>query len=103
MSTNKDDETSAAGSLSRRALVRSGGLLAGAAIGAPVIRALAQPPKPPAPPAVADSAVQVVPDDATKVPGMASESLGGRSTFERPALTPTGVTSGSSLTPHHAV
>lgn len=96
MSTT-DDDTPPAPALSRRALVRSGGLLAGAAIGAPVIRALAQSVAPPA------DTMPVVPPEATKVPGQPSEALAGRSAFERPVLTPTGVTSGSSLTPHQAL
>lgn len=94
MSTHPDETPPARSALSRRTLVRSGGLLAGAAIGAPVLRALAQAG---AQPVAADSAALIVPPDATKVPGMPSEALAGRSTFERPVLTPTGVTSGSAL------
>jgi sulfane dehydrogenase subunit SoxC len=110
------DPTAVAGSaahsagISRRSLVISGGLLAGAAVGAPVLRALAQtttrPPGaalPASAAAVADSAKIVGPLDATKVPGLPSEALGGRSPFEHPALTPTGITSGSSWTPHQAL
>jgi sulfane dehydrogenase subunit SoxC len=97
MSTTNDPPPRAT-ALSRRALVRSGSLLAGAAIGAPVIRALAQSVTP-----AADTTMPVVPPDATKVPGQPSEALAGRSAFERPVLTPTGVTSGSSLTPHQAL
>lgn len=41
----------------------------------------------------------IVPPDATRVPGMASQSLGARSPFEHPALAPTGVTTGASYTP----
>jgi sulfane dehydrogenase subunit SoxC len=40
-----------------------------------------------------------VPADPTVVPGMPSEALGARSPFENPALTPTKMTTGSSLTP----
>jgi sulfane dehydrogenase subunit SoxC len=40
-----------------------------------------------------------IPPDATKVPGLPSESLGPRSQFEKPALTPTGVMTGPSFTP----
>lgn len=87
----------------RRALVRSGGLLAGAALGAPMFRALAQSgaTAPVAP--AAEAATLAVPADPTKVPGMPSEALGGRSAFERPVLTPVGVTGGSSWTPHQAL
>ena len=97
MSTS-DDEPRPTSALSRRALVRSGGLLAGAALSAPMIRALAQTVAP-----AADTTMPMVPPDATKVPGLPSEALAGRSAFERPVLTPTGVTSGSSLTPHQAL
>lgn len=40
-----------------------------------------------------------VPDDATRVPGVPSGPLSGRSPFESPALAPTGVTTGASYTP----
>lgn len=84
--------------LSRRAVVRSGALLTGAALGAPVIRAVAQATAP-----VAQTDVLIAPPDATKVPGQPSQVLGERSPFERPQLTPTGITSGSSWTPHQAL
>ena len=110
MSENEPDELLAPSSLSRRSLLRTGGLLAGAAVGAPVIRVLAQgsaPVQASVPPPVgaprADSATIAVPPDATKLPGMPSEALGGRSAFEQPRLTPTGITSGSALTPHQAL
>ena len=48
-------------------------------------------------PAAGDSVV--VPPDATRVPGMASQPLGARSPFAHPSLAPTGVTTGSSFTP----
>ena len=110
MSNNDAGEPSsppAPASPGRRALVQSGALLAGAALGAPLIRAFAQTgtvaPAPSPPLAVAPAPPLAVPLDATRVPGMPSEALGGRSAFERPVLTPTGVTSGSSLTPHQAL
>ena len=110
MSEHESDEAPAPSSLSRRAILRSGGLIVGAAVSAPVIRALAQssasvqastPPSAVA--ALAESTTVVVPPDATKLPGMPSEGLGGRSAFEQPRLTPTGITSGSALTPHQAL
>lgn len=92
--------------MSRRALMRTGGLLAGAAVGAPMLRALAQTVNSaPATPAVAPAdstvvAAPVVPADPTKVPGLPSEGLNARSAFEHPVQTPIGLTSGSSWTPH---
>ncbi len=71
---------------SRRALVQSGGLLAGAALTAPLVRAFAQ---------------QAAMPDPTRVPGAPSDSLGTRSPFEHPRLSPVGVVQGSSWTPHH--
>jgi sulfane dehydrogenase subunit SoxC len=47
----------------------------------------------------AATAPLAIPPDPTRTPGMPSESLGGRSPFERPALAPVGVTTGSSLSP----
>ena len=110
MSDHEPDESPPGSSLSRRSLLQTGGLLAGAAVGAPVIRVLAQGSapaqasvQPPVVAALADSATIAVPPDATKLPGMPSEALGGRSAFEQPRLTPTGITSGSALTPHHSL
>src|SRR5688572_15013508 len=45
----------------------------------------------------------VVPSDPTRVVGAASEALAGRSPFERPTLAPTGVVTGSSLSPLHVL
>ena len=83
--------------LSRRALVRSAGVLAGAALGAPVLRALAQTSADAASPVVPVAAA--APLDATKVPGLPSGALSARSPFENPALAPSGVTTGPSFTP----
>ena len=44
-------------------------------------------------------AVPPMPSDATRVPGMPSGALSTRAAFERPSLTPTGVTTGASFTP----
>ena len=79
--------------LTRRALVRTAGVIAGAAMSAPVLRALAQTTSAPLP------AAMVAPPDATKVPGQASADLGARSPFETPALAPVGVSTGASFTP----
>lgn len=76
--------------LSRRALVRTGGLLAGAALTPSIVRAVTRQ-------ADATSALA----DPTRIPGTPSDSLGTRSAFETPRLTPVGVTGGSSWTPHH--
>lgn len=47
----------------------------------------------------ATTADHAIPPDASKVPGVPSESLAARSQFESPSLAPTGVMTGSSLTP----
>ncbi len=108
MSPDQNDPVDPSTPLTRRALVRTGGLLAGAALGAPVLRALAQGGQATAAQtgasgAVSAAAAQTVPLDATKVPGLPSEALAGRSMFEQPVLTPTGVINGSALTPHQAL
>ncbi|GAB1343681.1 sulfite dehydrogenase [Gemmatimonas sp.] len=76
--------------LSRRALVRTGGLIAGAALTPSLVRAVTR---------QVDSTSALA--DPTRVPGVASDSLGTRSAFETPRLSPVGVTGGSSWTPHH--
>jgi sulfane dehydrogenase subunit SoxC len=95
--TNLPDDTPEEKRLSRRALLQSAGLAAGAVAGLPIATLLAQasaqttvPTVPPAPQA---------PLDATKVPGMPSGALTERSPFEKPSLAPLGVTSGSTSTP----
>jgi sulfane dehydrogenase subunit SoxC len=75
--------------ISRRALVRTGGLLAGAALTPSLLSAVGQ-----------DTPASV-PVDPSRVPGAPSDSLGTRSPFETPRLSPVGVTGGSSWTPHH--
>ena len=90
--------------LSRRSLVAGvAGAVAGAVAGR--VGAQATPPAPnaPAAPAPAAPAAPAVPADASVVPGMPSGALGERSPFERPALSPTGVTTGASLTPLQAL
>ena len=78
-------------SLSRRSLLRTGGLLAGAALTPSLLGAVAQDTVPTAAPLA----------DPTRTPGAPGDSLGTRSPFETPRLTPVGVTGGSSWTPHH--
>lgn len=77
--------------VSRRALLAGA---AGAALArlAPVQEPNASAAPPPAAPA-----------DPSRVPGIPSEALGPRSPFERPALAPTGVMTGSTLTPLQAL
>jgi sulfane dehydrogenase subunit SoxC len=81
--------------VSRRALISAAGVAAGGAILSGVLpnllagQAAAQKVAP----------APVVPDDPAMTPGMPSEALGARSPFENPALTPTGITTGSALTP----
>lgn len=85
--------------ISRRAMLSAAGVAAGGAVLAGVLPQLvagqavqtatkAAPPTPP-----------VIPADASMVPGVASEALAGRSSFENPALGPVGVTTGSTSTP----
>ena len=89
---NPPDPDSPAPGISRRSLLASAGLVAGGAVLANVVPGLAQAPQQaPTPP--------VVPPDPSAVPGAGSEALSPRSPFEHPALTPTGVTTGSALTP----
>jgi len=76
--------------LSRRALVRTGGLIAGAVLTPSLVRAVTR---------QGDPLSKLA--DPTRVPGAPSDSLGTRSAFETPRLTPVGVTGGSSWTPHH--
>ena len=82
--------------ISRRMLMRSAGVLAGAAISAPVLRAIAQSP---ASPTLAPASSPVAPLDASTVPGFPSTALSARASFEAPALAPTGVTTGPSFSP----
>lgn len=89
-----EDAVPSTHALSRRALVRTGGLLAGAAFTPSLLRAVAQQP-------TAGTATMAPLPDPTRVPGAPSDSLGARSPFETPRLTPVGVTGGSSWTPHH--
>jgi sulfane dehydrogenase subunit SoxC len=88
----KDDERR----LTRRELLHSAGLAAGVAAAAPLATLLAQTA---APAVVAPVATPQAPPDATKIPGLASGALSERSPFEKPALAPLGVTSGSTSTP----
>lgn len=86
--------------MSRRDLVRSAGLLAGVAIGAPVIRLLAQAPvKASVLAPLVPSSTLSVPFDATKVPGLPTGPLGLRSPFENPTLGPLNVVTGTTNTP----
>jgi sulfane dehydrogenase subunit SoxC len=95
---NDSTEQSPATISRREAIAGVAGAVAGAVlttVGPPQLGAqqARQPVAPAAAPAV------VVPPDPTRVPGMASEALAGRSPFERPALAPTGVVSGGVLSP----
>ncbi len=83
-----DSSTGVHRHLSRRALVRSGGLLAGAALTPSLLSAVTQ------------NTAAEPPVDPSRVPGAPSDSLGTRSPFETPRLSPVNVTSGSTWTPH---
>jgi sulfane dehydrogenase subunit SoxC len=78
--------------ITRRAAISAA---ATAVIGAAVGEALAQGSKK----VEAAPSGPFIPPDPTRVPGTASEALGARSPFENPALSPTGVVTGPSLTP----
>lgn len=91
--------TGSAAPLSRRTLVRSAGVIAGVALGAPVLRALTQASPGAAPFVTPPAPATAAPLDATKAPGLPSGPLSTRSQFEAPALAPTGVTTGPSFTP----
>jgi sulfane dehydrogenase subunit SoxC len=77
--------------------VTSAGVAAGGAVLAGIIpqlggaQATVAPPKPATPP--------TIPEDASLVPGIGSETVAPRSPFEHPSLAPTGVTTGSAFTP----
>lgn len=88
--TPDDPSATPQSTLSRRALVRTGGLLAGAAFTPSLVRAVTS---------QADTTSALA--DPTRAPGAPSDSLGTRSAYETPRLTPIGVTGGSSWTPHH--
>ena len=103
-------------SISRRALLGGAAAAAGGAVlgtlapaqqpnaphTTPSEAARAAQPSEPGPSAGPPGAPQA-PPDPTKVPGPASEALGGRSPFEAPALAPTGVTTGAANTPLQAL
>jgi len=84
-----DSPTASERHISRRALMRTGGLLAGAALTPSLLSAVSQ------------STAATPPVDPSRVPGAPSDSLGTRSPFETPRLSPVNVTSGSTWTPHH--
>lgn len=91
--------------VSRRALISGGAAIAGGALVSRMSPLAGQTapakPKPQAATAVAPTAPvrPVAPADPALVPGAATEALGGRAPYETPALAPTGVTVGSTLTP----
>lgn len=91
---NPIDPESPAG-ISRRSLLATAGAVAGGAVLGNVIPGLAQAPQK----AAASQLPPAVPADPSAVPGIGSEALSPRSQFEHPSLAPTGVVTGSSLTP----
>src|SRR5690349_19594938 len=84
----------------RRAIGVAAGLVGGVALGGTTIERLArqQAPAAGAPDATLGSTA-AAPPDASVVPGLPSAATSIRSPFETPALTPVGVTTGSSLSP----
>jgi sulfane dehydrogenase subunit SoxC len=95
-----DQRDDKAESLSRRELVRSAAVIAGAVVATPIARALAQQQKTPAP---APVPALEAPLDATKVTGLPSAPLNARSPFESPGQSPAGVLTGSASTPLQAL
>lgn len=93
---DRDDATAPA--VSRRALLGAAVAAAGGAALGKVTNAVGQAAPAAAPLAVAPPPPQA-PVDPTAAPGPPSEALGARSSFETPALAPTGVSTGSSNTP----
>ncbi|GAC1480719.1 MAG: sulfite dehydrogenase [Gemmatimonadaceae bacterium] len=92
----------------RSALTVAAGVLGGVVMGGRTIDGLAQQTPPATAPSTGStptvaSVIPAAPLDASVVPGMASGPLSIRSPFETPALTPVGVTTGSSLTPLQTV
>jgi sulfane dehydrogenase subunit SoxC len=81
----------------REAIAGAAGVLAGAVLSniEPTALGAQQAPGPPQ----SAAASIAVPADPTRVPGAASQALAGRSPFENPALAPTGVIAGGSLSP----
>ena len=94
----KPTDPEAPSKVSRRALIASAGVAAGAAALGNLIPELGaqQAAKPPATPPT-----PVVPADPSAVPGAASEALNSRSPFEHPGQAPINITTGSSLSPLH--
>ena len=81
-------------------MLQSAGLVAGAALTAPLVQLIAQAPAAaPTPPVVLPPVAPTAPLDATKVPGLPSGPLSERSIFEKPALAPLNVMSGATNTP----
>ena len=85
----------------RRAIGVTAGLVGGVALGGKAIAGLAQQQARTAgaAPDAAAATTVVAPPDASVVPGLPSGATSIRSPFETPALTPVGVTTGSSLSP----
>ncbi len=91
----------------RRAIGIAAGVLGGAVVGDRAAAAWAGQATvtsvPPTATLVQGPSIPTAPLDASAVPGLPSGALSVRSPFEAPALTPVGVTTGSSLTPLQAV
>jgi len=88
--------------LTRRDAIAAAAMTAGGAVLASVpLAGQARPPQRPTPASVAAPDSVAVPADPTRAPGPPTSALGARSPFETPARAPTGVISGSSMTPLH--
>lgn len=89
--------------VTRRKLLAGGAALAGGAIVTRLAPLSGQVAPQTAPAAVVPPVRPVAPVDAALVPGVPTTALTTRSPFETPAIAPTGVTAGSSMTPLQAL
>ncbi|HUQ80217.1 MAG TPA: molybdopterin-dependent oxidoreductase, partial [Gemmatimonadaceae bacterium] len=103
-SADKASKLTRRGLLTAAAASAGGAVLARLPVGAqgPAAKAPAQGPAPtPASTSASGYDMSLVPADPTRAPGPPTSALGARSPFEVPARTPTGLVTGSSLTPLH--
>ena len=100
VTNDSESEPVAPARLTRRGLLAAAAASASGAVLASIPAAGQSAARPPQ--AVAGPADSVsVPADPTRAPGPTTSALGARSPFEKPARAPTGVISGSSMTPLH--
>ena len=108
MSDSNEPQGDLRGGLTRRRMLAGSAVLAGSVVASRLTALPGQSAQKPAAavPSVAPPPVVVrplAPPDAALIPGAPSGPLGLRSPYENPALAPVGVTTGSTLTPLHAL